>query len=93
VEGRLGDAAIPDRAVVMIDLRATERFAACAPLIHDRTRTSSHIPAEEASVNGSFRTRGTAARPPSFTRSTAIAVWVFAVVEAIGIGIALWRYS
>jgi hypothetical protein len=33
------------------------------------------------------------ARPPSFTRSTAIAVWTFAVVEAIGIAIALWNYS
>ena len=44
-------------------------------------------------MNGSLPARGTAAPPPSFSRSTAIAVWIFAVVEAIGIAIALWSYS
>lgn len=44
-------------------------------------------------MNGSLPARGPAAPPPSFSRSTAIAVWIFAVVEAIGIAIALWSYS
>ncbi len=44
-------------------------------------------------MNGSPPTRSAAAQPTSFTRSTAIAVWIFAVVEAIGIAIALWSSS
>ena len=40
----------------------------------------------------SFRARRATAKPPFGARATTIAIWIFVVVEAIGIGYVLWTY-
>jgi hypothetical protein len=40
----------------------------------------------------SFRTRRATVKPPFRARATTIAIWIFAIVEAIGIGYVLWTY-
>ncbi len=39
-----------------------------------------------------FRAPRPTAKPPSYINASTIAIYVFAVTEAIGIAIALWNY-
>lgn len=40
----------------------------------------------------SYRTRGLTTRPPHRTSAATTAIWVFVVIEAIGIGFAVWAF-